>query len=140
MKEGQEGFAFYSKLLLESLEKVSLQVDDIKNHYAALDKTVSLLQQAYEANLGTSKQAFTDLMTQVSRITAIVEELSCREHSEKIQDFQDRISTLEGQITPSKWANKFIGDFFQKTGWMFGAIIVGSIGYVVYLVAVKVLK
>jgi hypothetical protein len=140
VKDGQEEFTFYSKLLLESLDKVSLQVDDLKNHYAALDKTVSLLQQAYEANLGASKQAFTDLMTQVSRITAIVEELSCREHSDKIGDFQDRISALEGQILPSKWATRFIGDFFQKTGWIFGAFIVGSLGYVIYLVAVKVLK
>jgi hypothetical protein len=134
------GFTMYTQLLLESITKLSSQTEELKKQYAALDKTICLLKQAYEVNLLADRQAFNSLMTQVQRISDIVEELSCREHSEKILDFQGRIGTLEQNITPSKWAARFIGEFFQKTGWIYGALIMGSVGYVLYLVAVKILQ
>ena len=49
-------------------------------------------------------------------------------------------AALEVYVTPSKWAVRFIGAFFQKTGWIFGALIMGSIGYAIYLVIVKVVQ
>ena len=133
------GFNMYAQLLLESIAKLSGQTEELKKQSAALDKTICLLKQSYESNLLADHQAFHDLIAQVQRITEIVEELSCREHSEKIEDFQTRITSLEAAIPPSRWANRFIADFFQKTGWIYGALILGSIGYWVYLVAVKIL-
>jgi len=38
------------------------------------------------------------------------------------------------------WASRFIGQFFQKTGWIFGALIMGSVGFILYSVAVTVLQ
>ena len=134
------GFNIYAQLLVESITKLSCQTEELKKQYAALDKTICLLQQSYESNLITDRQAFRDLIAQVQRLSEIIEELSCREHSEKIEDFQARITSLEAAITPSKWANRFIADFFQKTGWIYGALIMGSIGYGLYRVAVKLLQ
>ena len=134
------GFSIYAQLLLESITKLSAQTEELKRQYAALDKTICLLKQAYEVNLLADRQAMNDLIAQVRRISDIVEELSCREHAERLGDFQERIGALEQNITPSKWTTRFIGQFFQKTGWMFGAMIVGSIGYILYIVAVTVLQ
>mgnify|MGYP001168782428 FL=1 len=134
------GFSMYAQLLLESITKLSCQTEELKKQYAALDKSICLLKQAYEVNLLADRQAMNDLITQVKRISDIVEELSCREHAEKIGNFQERIGALEANITPSMWASRFIGQFFQKTGWMFGAMIVGAIGYILYIVAVTVLR
>jgi chromosome segregation ATPase len=133
------GFNMYAQLLLESIDKLSGQTEELKKQYAALDKTISLLKQSYEANLLADHQAFHDLIAKVQRITEIVEELSCFEYSEKIKNFQERISILEQNITPSKWAAQIIADFFQKTGWIYGALLMGSIGYGIYYVAVKIL-
>jgi len=85
------------------------------------------------------RQVMGDLLAQVRRITVIVEDLACREHARRIRDFQGRIAALEAYVTPSKWAVRFIGAFFQKTGWLFGALIMGSIGYGLYLAAVILL-
>jgi hypothetical protein len=134
------GFSIYAQLLLESITKLSAQTEELKRQYAALDKTICLLKQAYEVNLLADRQAMNDLIAQVRRISDIVEELSCREHAERLGDFQERIGALEQNITPSKWTTRFIGQFFQKTGWIFGAMIVGSIGYILYIVAVTVLQ
>jgi len=134
------GFSMYAQLLLESITKLSNQTEELKKQYAALDKTICLLKQAYEVNLQADRQAMNDLIVQVRRISDIVEELSCREHAEKIGNFQERIDALEANITLSKWASHFIGQFFQKTGWIFGALIMGSFGYILYIVAVTVLQ
>lgn len=134
------GFSMYAQLLLESITKLSNQTEELKKQYAALDKTICLLKQAYEVNLLADRQAMNDLIVQVRRISDIVEELSCREHAEKIGNFQERIDVLEANITLSKWASHFIGQFFQKTGWIFGALIMGSFGYILYIVAVTVLQ
>ncbi len=45
------GFAMYAQLLLESITKLSCQTEELKKQYAALDKTICLLKQAYEVNL-----------------------------------------------------------------------------------------
>jgi len=134
------GFSMYAQLLLESITKLSCQTEELKKQYAALDKTICLLKQAYEVNLLADRQAMNDLIAQVQRISDIVEELSCREHAVRIESFQERIAALEADITPSMWASRFIGQFFQKTGWMFGAMIVGTICYLLYIVAVTVLQ
>jgi len=134
------GFSMYAQLLLESITKLSNQTEELKKQYAALDKTICLLKQAYEVNLLADRQAMNDLIAQVKRISDIVEELSCREHAEKIGNFQERIGALEANITPSEWASRFVGQFFQKTGWIFGALIMGSFGYILYIVAVTVLQ
>ena len=134
------GFSMYAQLLLESITKLSNQTEELKKQYAALDKTICLLKQAYEVNLLADRQAMNDLIAQVQRISDIVEELSCREHAVRIESFQERIAALEADITPSMWASRFIGQFFQKTGWMFGAMIVGTIGYILYVVAIAVFQ
>ena len=134
------GFSMYAQLLLESITKLSNQTEELKKQYAALDKTICLLKQAYEVNLLADRHAMNDLITQVKRISDIVEELSCREHAVRIESFQERIAALEADITPSMWASRFIGQFFQKTGWMFGAMIVGAIGYLLYVVAIAVFQ
>ena len=134
------GFSMYAQLLLESITKLSNQTEELKKQYAALDKTICLLKQAYEVNLLADRQAMYDLIAQVQRISDIVEELSCREHAVRIESFQERIAALEADITPSMWASRFIGQFFQKTGWMFGAMIVGAIGYLLYVVAIAVFQ
>ena len=134
------GFSMYAQLLLESITKLSNQTEELKKQYAALDKTICLLKQAYEVNLLADRQAMNDLIAQVKRISDIVEELSCREHAEQLGDFKERIGVLEANITLSKWASHFIGQFFQKTGWIFGALIMGSFGYILYIVAVTVLQ
>ena len=134
------GFSMYAQLLLESITKLSCQTEELKKQYAALDKSICLLKQAYEVNLLADRHAMNDLISQVKRISDIVEELSCREHAEKIGNFQERIGSLEANITPSMWASRFIGQFFQKTGWIFGALIMGSVGYIIYQVATAVLR
>ncbi len=134
------GFAMYAQLLLESITKLSCQTEELKKQYAALDKTICLLKQAYEVNLLADRQVMNDLITQIKRISDIVEALSCREHTEKIGDFQQRIGALEAGITPSRWAAQFISQFFQKTGWIFGALIMGSVGYILYHVVAMVLR
>ncbi len=134
------GFSMYAQLLLESITKLSCQTEELKKQYAALDKTICLLKQAYEVNLLADRQAMNDLIAQVRRISDIIEELSCREHAARIENFQERIAALEADITPSMWASRFIGQFFQKTGWMFGAMIVGAIGYILYVVAIAVFQ
>jgi len=141
MTDGQDGDNDrYNQLLLESIGKLSGQTEELNHRYAALDKTICLLKQAYEASLQADHQVMADLLAQVSRITTIVEDLACREHARRIREFQGRIAALEAYVTPSKWAARFIGAFFQKTGWVFGALIIGSIGYAVYLVAVKIVQ
>ena len=130
----------YNQLLLESIGKLSGQTEELNHRYAALDKTICLLKQAYEASLQADHQVMADLLAQVRRITTIVEDLACREHARRIREFQGRIAALEAYVTPSKWAARFISAFFQKTGWIFGALIIGSIGYVIYLVAVKIIQ
>ena len=141
MTDNPDGsFAVYAQLLLESITKLSCQTEELKKQYATLDKTICLLKQAYEVNLLADRQVMNDLIAQVKRISDIIEELSCREHAEKIGDFQQRIGALEAGITPSLWATHFIGQFFQKTGWIFGALIVGSVGYILYHVVVMVLR
>ena len=130
----------YNQLLLESIGKLSGQTEELNQRYAALDKTICLLKQAYEVSLQADRQVMADLLAQVRRITVIVEDLACREHARRIREFQGRIAALEAYVTPSKWAARFISAFFQKTGWIFGALIIGSIGYAVYLVAVKIVQ
>ena len=130
----------YTQLLLESIAKLSGQTEQLNHRYAALDKTICLLKQAYEASLQADRQVMADLLSQVRRITDIVEDLACREHARRILDFQGRIAALEAYVTPSKWAARFISAFFQKTGWIFGALIIGSIGYGIYRVAVKIVQ
>jgi hypothetical protein len=134
------GIDRYTQLLLESITKLSGQTEELNRRYAALDKTICLLKQAYESSLQADRQVMGDLLVQVRRITVIVEDLACREHARSIRDFQGRIASLEAYVTPSKWAVRFIGAFFQKTGWIFGALIMGSIGYAIYLVIVKVVQ
>ena len=134
------GFTMYTQLLLESITNLSSHTEELKRQYAALDKTFSLLKQAYEVNLLADRQAMNELIAQVKRLSDTVEGLACREHAEKIGDFQERIGALEAGITPSRWAANFIGQFFQKTGWIFGALIVGSVGYLIYQVATAVLR
>ena len=130
----------YTELLLESIGKLSSQTEELNHRYAALDKTICLLKQAYEASLQADHQVMADLLAQVRRITVIVEDLACREHARRIREFQGRIAALEAYVTPSKWAARFISAFFQKTGWIFGAVLIGSIGYAVYQVAVALLR
>jgi len=130
----------YTELLLESIGKLSSQTEELSRRYGALDKSICLLKQAYEASLQADRQVMADLLSQVRRITDIVEDLACREHARRIRDFQGRIAALEAYVTPSKWAARFIAAFFQKTGWIFGALIIGSIGYAIYLVAAKIVQ
>ncbi len=130
----------YNRLLLESIAKLSGQTEELNHRYAALDKTICLLKQAYEASLQADRQVMADLLAQVRRITVIVEDLACREHARRIRDFQSRIAALEAYVTPSKWAARFISAFFQKTGWVFGALIMASVGYGIYLVVVRIVK
>jgi len=85
-------------------------------------------------------QVMADLLAQVRRITTIVEDLSCQEHARRLRDFQGRITALAAYVTPSKWAVRIIAAFFQKTGWIFGALIIGSIGYAIYQVAIALLR
>jgi hypothetical protein len=140
MTDGQEGgIDRYTQLLLESITKLSDQTEELNHRYAALDKTICLLKQAYEASLQADRQVMGDLLVQFRRITVIVEDLACREHTRRIRDFQGRITALEAYVTPSKWAVRFIAAFFRKTGWIFGALIMGSIGYAIYIVAVILL-
>ena len=133
------GIDRYTQLLLESIAKLSGQTEELNRRYAALDKTICLLTHAYEASLKADRQVMGDLLAQVCRITVIVEDLACREHARRIRVFQGRIAALEAYVTPSKWAVRFIGAFFQKTGWIFGALIMGSLCYGIYLVAALVL-
>ena len=130
----------YNRLLLESIAKLSGQTEELNQRYAALDKTICLLKQAYEASLQADRQVMADLLAQVRRITVIVEDLACREHARRIRDFQSRIAALEAYVTPSKWAARFISAFFQKTGWVFGALIMASVGYGIYLVVVRIVN
>jgi len=130
----------YTELLLESIGKLPSQTEELSRRYGALDKSICLLKQAYEASLQADRQVMADLLSQVRRITDIVEDLACREHARRIRDFQGRIAALEAYVTPSKWAARFIAAFFQKTGWIFGALIIGSIGYAIYLVAVRIIQ
>ena len=130
----------YNRLLLESIAKLSGQTEELNQRYAALDKTICLLKQAYEASLQADRQVMADLLAQVRRITVIVEDLACREHARRIRDFQSRIAALEAYVTPSKWATRFIAAFFQKTGWVFGALIMASVGYGIYLVVVRIVN
>ena len=130
----------YNRLLLESIGKLSGQTEELNQRYAALDKTICLLKQAYEASLQADHQVMADLLAQVRRITTIVEDLSCQDHARRLRDFQGRIAALEAYVTPSKWATRFIAAFFQKTGWIFGALIIGSIGYAIYQVAIALLR
>ena len=130
----------YNRLLLESIAKLSGQTEELNHRYAALDKTICLLKQAYEASLQADRQVMSDLLAQVRRITVIVEDLACREHARRIRDFQSRIAALEAYVTPSKWATRFIAAFFQKTGWVFGALIMASVGYGIYLVVVRIVN
>ena len=130
----------YNRLLLESIAKLSGQTEELNQRYAALDKTICLLKQAYEASLQADRQVMADLLAQVRRITVIVEDLACQDHARRLRDFQGRIAALEAYVTPSKWATRFISAFFQKTGWVFGALIIGSIGYAIYQVAVALLR
>lgn len=130
----------YNRLLLESIGKLSGQTEALNHRYAALDKTICLLKQAYEASLQADHQVMADLLTQVKRITTIVEDLSCQEHARRLHDFQHRITALEAYVIPSKWASRFIAAFFQKTGWVFGALIIGAIGYAIYRVAVSIVQ
>ena len=130
----------YNRLLLESIAKLSGQTEELNHRYAALDKTICLLKQAYEASLQADRQVMSDLLAQVRRITVIVEDLACREHARRIRDFQSRIAALEAYVTPSKWAARFISAFFQKTGWVFGALIMASVGYGIYLVVVRIVN
>ena len=137
MADGQDGgIDRYTQLLLESISKLSSQTEELNHRYAALDKSICLLKQAYEASLHADRQVMGDLLAQVRRITVIVEDLACREHARRIRDFQTRIAALEAYVTPSKWAARFIAAFFRKTGWIFGALIMGSIGYAIYHMAV----
>ena len=141
MTDGQDGgIDRYTQLLLESIANLSGQTEELNHSYAALDKTICLLKQAYEASLQADHQVMADLLTQVKRITTIVEDLSCQEHARRLHDFQHRIAALEAYVIPSKWASRFIAAFFQKTGWVFGALIIGSIGYAIYCVAVKIVQ
>ena len=130
----------YNRLLLESIGKLSGQTEELNHRYAALDKTICLLKQAYEASLQADHQVMADLLAQVRRITTIVEDLGCQDHARRLRDFQNRIAALEAYVIPSKWASRFIAAFFQKTGWIFGALIIGSIGYAIYCVAVKIVQ
>jgi len=130
----------YNRLLLESIGKLSGQAEELNNRYAALDKTICLLKQAYEASLQADHQVMADLLDQVRRITTIVEDLSCQDHARRLREFQGRIAALEAYVVASKWATRFINAFFQKTGWVFGAMIIGSIGYAIYCVAVKIVQ
>ena len=130
----------YNRLLLESIGKLSGQTEELNQRYAALDKTICLLKQAYEASLQADRQVMADLLAQVRRITVIVEDLSCREHARRIRDFHGRIAALEAYVTPSKWAARFISAFFQKTGWIFGALIMASVGYGIYLVVARIVN
>ncbi|MBU2055074.1 MAG: hypothetical protein KKC25_08865 [Proteobacteria bacterium] len=140
MTDGQDGgIDRYTQLLLESIPKLSGQTEELNRRYAALDKSICLLKQAYEASLQADRQVMGDLLVQVRRITVIVEDLACREHTRRIRDFQGRIAALEAYVTPSKWVVRFIAAFFRKTGWIFGALIMGSLCYGIYLVAALVL-
>jgi flagellar biosynthesis regulator FlaF len=130
----------YNQLLLESIGKLSSQTEELNHRYAALDKTICLLKQAYEASLQADHQVMADLLTQVRRITTIVEDLSCQDHARRLRDFQGRIAALEAYVTRSKWATRFISAFFQKTGGIFGALIIGWFGYAIYHVAIALLR
>ncbi len=141
MTDGQDGgIDRYTQLLLESITELSGQTEELNRRYATFDKSICLLKQAYEASLQTDRQVMSDLLAQVRRITVIVEELACREHARLIREFQGRIAALEACVTPSKWAVRFIGAFFQKTGWIFGALIIGSVGCGIYLVVVRIVQ
>ena len=130
----------YNRLLLESIGKLSGQTEELNHRYAALDKTICLLKQAYEASLQADHQVMADLLAQGRRMAPIVEGHSGEECARRRRDFQGRITALEAYVTPSKWATRFIAAFFQKTGWIFGALIIGSIGYAIYQVAVALLR
>ena len=134
------GIDRYTQLLLESITKLSGQTEELSRHYATLDKSICLLKQAYEASLQADRQIVGDLLAQVRQITVSVEELACREHARRIREFQGRIAALEAYVTPSKWAARFISAFFQKTGWIFGALIIASVGYGIYLVVVRIVN
>ena len=95
------GFNMYAKLLLESIDKLFGQTEELTKQYAALDKSMCLMKQAYEANLLSDHQAFHDLIAKVQQITEIVEDLSCRDHAEKIRDYGARIIVLEQNMTYS---------------------------------------
>ena len=45
----------YNRLLLESIAKLSGQTEELNQRYAALDKTICLLKQAYEASLQAAR-------------------------------------------------------------------------------------
>nr|MDA8126356.1 hypothetical protein [Deltaproteobacteria bacterium] len=89
----------YTELLLESIAKLSTQTEELSRRYGALDKSICLLKQAYEASLQADRQVMADLLAQVRRISDIVEELACREHARRIRDFQGRIAALEAYVT-----------------------------------------
>jgi hypothetical protein len=134
-----EDFGILATLLLESIDKLSRQTEALEKQYAALDKGISLLKQSYEAKRIADREGMSRLMAEVQRIAEIVEQLRCGEHREKLWDFQDRIALLENGITPSRWVKQVLGVFFQQAGWIFGALIVGGLGYVVYAVAIRML-
>ena len=65
MTDGQDGgIDRYTQLLLESIGKLSGQTEELNHRYAALDKTICLLKQAYEASLQADHQVMADLITQ----------------------------------------------------------------------------
>ena len=137
MTDGANNNDRYNRLLLESIGKLSGQTEELNQRYAALDKTICLLKQAYEASLQADHQVMADLLAQVRRITVIVEDLGCQDHAAP-PGVPGPDCRPGGYVIPSKWASRFIAAFFQKTGWIFGALIIGSIGYAIYCVAVKI--
>ena len=66
------GIDRYTQLLLDSITKLSGQTEELNRRYAALDKSICLLKQAYEASLQADRQVMGDLLAQVRRITVIV--------------------------------------------------------------------
>ncbi len=77
-----------------------------------------------------------DLIAQVKRIP-ISSRNSLAGACEKIGDFPSSGSGHRRRLTtPSRGAANFIDQFFQKTGWIFGALIMGSVGYILYHVVV----
>ena len=130
----------YNRLLLESIGKLSGQTEELNQRYAALDKTICLLKQAYEASLQADRQVMADLLAQVRRITVIVEDLSCQEHTRRLHDFQHRIAALEAYVTPSKWAARFIADYKEKFFTPYQAAIIASVGYGIYLVVARIVN
>jgi hypothetical protein len=107
MTDGQDGsIDRYTQLLLDSITKLSGQTEELNRRYAALDKSICLLKQAYEASLQADRQVMGDLLAQVRRITVIVEDLACREHARRIRDFQGRIAALEAYVNLSVRASR----------------------------------